>query len=229
MTVDCTTKRVQLLRGPGILPLSWGLTAEAQAPPVFSTICADPPWPFNSPRAVVGNAGRGAQGGRAALIKQASVDDNYATMTVDDICALEMGRQHAENAHLYLWTTNSHLLDGSAARVARAWGFTPKTLITWAKHRKGEPAAPSRKTGYWFRSATEHVVFAVAGSLRLQTKEAQATWFGHERLPHSVKPPVFYENVRTWSPGPYLEMFARTLRSGWWAWGDELPAHGESE
>ena len=212
-----------VIPGPGVLP-PYAPTARVFLPePVFVTICADPPWPYRSPRAVVGNAGRGAQGGRVATVRQVSVDDNYDTMSVGDICDLPLGRQHAENAHLYLWTTNSHLLDGSAARVATAWGFTPKTVITWIKHRKGEPTAPSRKTGYWFRSATEHVVFAVAGKLRLRTRSAEATWFPHERLPHSVKPAVFYDNVRRWSPGPYLEMFARGApRAGWWVWGNEV-------
>jgi N6-adenosine-specific RNA methylase IME4 len=33
------------------------------------------------------------------------------------------------DAHLYLWTINRYVAD--AYDVARAWGFTPSTLLTW--------------------------------------------------------------------------------------------------
>lgn len=40
---------------------------------------------------------------------------------------------------------------------------------------------------------------------------------------HSVKPVEQYEIAERMVPGgPYLEMFARTRRSGWDAWGDQL-------
>ncbi len=36
-----------------------------------------------------------------------------------------------DDAHLYLWTTNTFLEE--AHHVARAWGFTPRTVLTWDK------------------------------------------------------------------------------------------------
>lgn len=130
----------------------------------------------------------------------------------------------ADNAHLYLWTINSFLVE--AHELARAWGFKPKTMLTWVKTRH-DGAGVSMKTGYWFRGATEHVLFAVRGSLRLQTSEAIPTAHLWPRAPHSVKPAAFFDLVEKASPGPYLEMFARSQRLGWDTWGDQALNHVE--
>lgn len=194
----------------------WFLSHQGQ----FTTVMADPPWPYDSPRAVVGNGGRGAQDGKAASIIQASVTDHYSTMSIQDICQLPVALTVRTNAHLYLWTTNSFIVQ--AHEVARRWGFIPKTLITWVKHKKDDPCSPSMKTGYYFRSATEHCLFAVRGSLRLTRTEGVPTWFYHPRLPHSVKPDSFRQLVQQVSPPAYLEMFARKLYQDWEVWGNEV-------
>ena len=186
----------------------------------FVTVVADPPWPYDSPRAVVGNGGRGGEG--AEKIIQASTADHYDAMSVASISALPVAEAAASDAHLYLWTTNSFLVEAHA--VARAWGFIPKTIITWGKIKKDTKTfEPSMKTGYWYRSATEHVLFAVRGKLRLQVAEGLPTLFLHERLPHSVKPEAFQDLVEKASPGPYLEMFARRARPGWSLFGNQAP------
>lgn len=188
----------------------------------FSTIMADPPWPYDSPRAVVGNGGRGSDGGRAAAIVQVDVTAHYPPMPMADICALRVADIAEDSAHLYLWVTNAFLVDGSGGRVALAWGFRPITVITWTKVKKGRPEdepEPSMKTGYYYRGATEHCIFAVRGSLRTQATESTA--FFHPRLRHSEKPAAFYERVERCSPGPYAELFARENRPGWAAWGND--------
>jgi N6-adenosine-specific RNA methylase IME4 len=131
----------------------------------------------------------------------------------------------ADNAHLYLWTTNAFM--DEAYDVARAWGFTPKTIGTWVKTHQGDTSRVSMKTGYYFRGATEHFLFCVRGSLPLQTKEALPTAYLWHRLPHSQKPDAFYDLVEIASPGPYLELFARRNRLGWDTWGDEALQHVE--
>jgi N6-adenosine-specific RNA methylase IME4 len=193
----------------------------------YKTIMADPPWPYNSPRAIVGNGGRGSDGGKAAQIIQADVSDHYDVMTLDRIKALPVAQVADADAHLYLWTTNSFICE--AHDVAQAWDFEPKTIITWGKVRKADRASfePSCKTGYWYRSATEHCLFAVRGKLRLQVSETIPTLFLEERLPHSVKPESFRAMVEKASPGPYLELFARRHAPGWDSWGNECLNHIE--
>jgi N6-adenosine-specific RNA methylase IME4 len=71
------------------------------------------------------------------------------------------------------------------------------------------------KTGYYFRGTTEHFLFCVRGSLRLQTTDGLPTAYLWPRLPHSQKPDAFYDLVEQASPGPYAELFARRARFGW--------------
>ena len=188
----------------------------------FSGILADPPWPYDSPRALVGNGGRGSDDGKAALIIQADVEQHYPTMTLDQIKSLPVPTR--ENCLLFMWTTNPFLADGSAADVVRAWGFIPKTVLTWAKV-KADGKTPSMKTGHWFRSASEHVIFAVRGKVRRpENWPAFPTWKPAPRLPHSVKPSVFHSWLEQACPeGPWLELFARRARPGWSSWGNEIP------
>lgn len=45
------------------------------------------------------------------------------------------------------------------------------------------------------------------------------------RRDHSEKPDLFMDLVEQMSPGPRLEMFARTPRLGWASWGNESLCH----
>jgi N6-adenosine-specific RNA methylase IME4 len=40
---------------------------------------------------------------------------------------------------------------------------------------------------------------------------------------HSKKPDELYDMIEQCSPGPFLELFARSVRQGWTQWGDEFP------
>lgn len=146
-------------------------------------------------------------------------------MSMGDLKELPIEKIVADDAHLYLWTTNTFMVE--AHDLARAWGFKPITIITWSKIKKGRPEEdpePSMKTGYYFRGATEHCLFGVRGSLRLQAERGLPTAFFHHRLPHSVKPDSFYSMIEEASPGPYIELFARRARESWAQWGDQAEA-----
>jgi N6-adenosine-specific RNA methylase IME4 len=79
--------------------------------------------------------------------------------------------------------------------------------------------------GNYFRGQTEHVLFGVKGSQPLKRKDV-GTVFEAYRGPagHSSKPPAFLELVESCSPGPFLEMFSRSSRPGWVAWGENTNA-----
>lgn len=176
----------------------------------YRTIVADPPWPY-------ANAGRGGKGGRVFFENEPKLDGTpslgvatgYPPMSMDELCAVELPVD--DDAHLYLWTTNAFMVE--AHDLARAWGFAPKTICTWVKVQPD--GRPSMKTGYYFRGATEHFLFCVRGSLRLQTAKGLPTAYLWPRVPHSVKPDAFYDLVEQASPGPYAELFARRARFGW--------------
>ena len=171
--------------------------AEAIGTAKFATIVIDPPWDW-------GDEGDQDQLGRSR--------PTYSTMPIDEIVALPVGNLADVDCHLYLWITNRSLPKGFA--LLDAWGFRYVTCLTWVK--------PSFGLGNYFRGQTEHVLFGVKGSQPLNRKDA-GTCFSAPRGPggHSSKPVEFYSLVESCSPGPYLEMFARSGRDGWTSWGAE--------
>lgn len=181
----------------------------------YATVVADPPWPYDTRDAITRTI---KTDGSTAL---GVGDTGYSFMDMAALKNLPVRVHAAKNAHLYLWTTNAFMRE--AHYLAEAWGFIPKTIITWVKIK--DDGTPSMKTGYYFRGATEHVLFAVRGSLRLTNVErGEPTAILSKRLPHSVKPPEFFSIVERSSPGPRLEMFARLPRAGWDCFGDGVSA-----
>jgi len=181
----------------------------------YAAIMADPCWPYAKPMAIVGNGGRGKS--NIENIIQVNVEAHYNTMSVDDIKNLPVQSLAEKNSLLFLWTTNAFMAE--AYEVAKAWNFIPKTILTYGKIK--EDGTPSMKSGWWFRGATEHIVFATRGKPK-RKNIAMPTLYLHPRTAHSVKPDVFYELVEKVSDGPYLELFARRKRPGWHAWGNEI-------
>lgn len=164
----------------------------------FSTIAIDPPWDW-------GDEGDVDQLGRAK--------PTYGTMSIEQLLDLPIGQYADEHCHLYLWITNRSLPKGF--RLLETWGFRYVTCITWVK--------PSFGMGNYFRGQTEHLLFGVRGSQMLKRKDV-GTVFHAPRGPkgHSSKPVEVYPLIESCSPGPYLELFARSQRPDWTSWGAEL-------
>jgi N6-adenosine-specific RNA methylase IME4 len=180
----------------------------------YATIVADPPWPQKGAGPLVGREGFGGATG-------ASKPMPYKTMTIADIAAMDIKAIAADNAHLYLWTTNQFLKD--AFDVMCAWGFKYSTTLVWAKAPMGGGL------GGCYGIATEYILFGRRGTLPALGRVGRNhfNWkrpYDERGKPmHSVKPPEFFDMVETISPAPRLELFARRSRPGWSAWGDEAP------
>lgn len=179
----------------------------------YSTVVIDPPWPQRGAGALRGREGWTDSTG-------ASKPMPYATMTVAEIAAMPIGEVAADDAHLYLWTTNRFLPDAYA--LAAGWGFKPSTMLVWAKNPMGGGL------GGAYGLATEYLLFARRGSLAT-TGRVGRNWFNWKRPydergkpRHSAKPAEVFELIESVSPGPYLEVFARDNRLGWDAWGDQV-------
>jgi N6-adenosine-specific RNA methylase IME4 len=134
-------------------------------------------------------------------------------MTVEEIAALPVSSVAGSDAHLYLWTINAYV--EAAYAVARALGFRPSTLLTWAKAPMG------LGLGGTFSNSTEFCLFARRGSLKAMCR-VDRNWWGWKRGRHSVKPSDFQDLIETVTPGPRLELFARRVRPGWTVWGNEV-------
>jgi N6-adenosine-specific RNA methylase IME4 len=159
----------------------------------FGTIYADPPWHYANA------ASRGA------------AENHYRTMTIDAIAGLPIAKLAADQAHLHLWTTNAFLFE--AQQVIEAWGFTYKSCLIWIKPQLGN--------GNYWRVSHEFLLLGVRGNLTF-TDKTQQSWLCAERSRHSAKPKMFRKLIEQVSPGPRLELFARTLSDGWTTWGDQI-------
>lgn len=159
----------------------------------FGTVYADPPWRYEN------RASRGA------------AEDHYPTMSVDEIAALPVGPLAAADSHLHLWTTNAFLAD--AMRVMAAWGFAFKSVFVWAKPQLG--------MGNYWRVSHEFLLLGTRGRGRFRDR-GQPSWRMFGRARHSAKPAAVRRLIERVSPGPYLELFARTPARGWVAWGNEI-------
>lgn len=171
----------------------------------YATILADPPWRFTNRHV------RGAP--------ESHRGTTYETMHLDDVKALPVAAHAAPNAHLYLWCPNSLLPDG--LDVITAWGFTYKTQLAWVKTR-ADGAVHGGGLGWYFRSATEALLFAIRGHSRtLPPARATTNVITARTRGHSVKPDEQYDLIGACSPGPRLELFARRPWPGWDAYGDQ--------
>ena len=175
------------LNKPSCAPVRYGRASahtEVTETTEFTTIVVDPPWESTE----------------------------VPTVSLDELRELTIPA--ADNAHLYLWLTDSFA--PYAYRIVRDWGFTDRTVLTWFKPK------PSGSFDY-FRLRTERILFAVKGTLTLPSSRPRADdWFEAPIPRHGGgRPKRFYEVVEQASPGPYLEIFGRLPRKDWVTrWGD---------
>ena len=162
----------------------------------FSVVVVDPPWLYEKNREE-----DDTQRGQTP----------YPPMSEAEIAALKIPA--GPDCILWLWVTNAHLVTGEASRILAAWGFTPKTMLTWVKQKMG--------VGDWLRGQTEHCILAVKGH-PVMAPPIPPTVLYADVGEHSRKPDAFYELVDTNCPGAKIELFARVARFGWAQSGAEL-------
>jgi N6-adenosine-specific RNA methylase IME4 len=160
----------------------------------FGSIYADPPWLYDN------------QGTRA------STGNHYGGMTVDEICALPVRELAADNAHLHLWTTNAFLFD--CPRIFDAWGFEFRSSFVWVKSEFG--------IGNYWRNSHEILLTAIRGDAKRFNDHSLKSWLECSRGAHSAKPEQVRHFIERASPGPYLEMFGRSISPGWVVWGNQI-------
>ncbi len=176
----------------------------------FATVLADPPWQFQN-----------RTGKMAPEHKRLS---RYPTMTLQEIKDLPVEAIVKDAAHLYLWVPNALLADG--LQVMTHWGFTYKTNLIWYKIRKD--GGPDRRgVGFYFRNVTEMILFGVRGKnvRTLQPGRRQENIMSTQKREHSRKPDEQYDLIEACSPGPFIELFARGPRKGWFVWGNQAEAY----
>lgn len=167
---------------------------------VYPVVLADPPW---APKDSLPGPSRGAA-------------RHYPVIATSDLCRLEIPKL-APNAVLFLWRLASMPVD--ALEVARAWGFVPKTEIVWVKTTKNGKLHFGM--GRQVRASHETCIVATRGKMRPLSRSVRSVFFAPVGA-HSVKPDAFYQIIESMYGGPYVELFARRVRTGWDSVGLDL-------
>lgn len=185
--------------------------SDALPPGPFGCVVADPAWTFAT-RSRKGLDGR---------------PQHYARMTLAQIKALPVASVAAPDCHLFLWTTGPHMRQ--AFDVMDAWGFKFSTMaFTWVKLNPREAAALFMTDasffmgqGYTTRKNSEWVLLGRRGKPQRHARNVRELIIA-QRREHSRKPDQFFERVERYvGDVPKLELFSRTDRPGWEAWGDQ--------
>jgi N6-adenosine-specific RNA methylase IME4 len=170
----------------------------------FGTIVADPAWSFND------------KGSR--LSPDWKKKHKYKTIPAHLLPQLPVKEIAREKAHLYLWTTDTHIRE--ALKLMRMWGFEFKQFLVWEKYTKhGKRHFGS---GHYYRHDMELVLFGTRGGAKVKNHSTRASFKGVVRG-HSQKPEELQDLVEKMSHGPRVELFARRHREGWTCWGNQLP------
>lgn len=168
----------------------------------YKTILMDPPWQERGG----GKIKRGA-------------DRHYALVPTvqlpDVIVGSGLFRPDTDGCSLWVWATANFLTD--ALWLMEKLGADYVTNVVWVK--EGAPGLGQR-----FRMMHEHLLYGRIGKVPVPVPE--------NRLPsviiaprgkHSQKPEDSFTVIeRHDPPGHRLEMFSRTPRPGWDAWGNEI-------
>ena len=162
----------------------------------FSTIYADPPWPYENQTTAL------------------ATGNHYDTMSIEELCALPVASLAAPDAHLHLWVTSAFLV-GPPERIFAAWGFVYSgSSFVLVKRRMG--------LGNYWRISHELLLTGVRGNAPRFRDNSLRSWLEVERTGQSVKPEGVRSLIERATPGPYLELFGRRNVKHWTVWGNEV-------
>ncbi len=173
----------------------------------FGLIAADAPMRFNA-----GKSNR-------------SFENHYRTMPLADIKAMPIYELAAENCALLLWTSPPFLKQ--SLEIMAAWKFRFVSIgFTWLKlqrrhaHQVFLDKDVFISMGHTTRKSSEICLLGKRGRPPRLNKNVGEVILAARRE-HSRKPEQFFQRCEHLYPGPYLELFSRTNREGWTAFGDE--------
>jgi N6-adenosine-specific RNA methylase IME4 len=171
--------------------------APLQVTRTYPVIYADPPWRYEHYRS-----------------DNRQIENHYPTLDLEQICLLPVSEIAAPDAVLFLWTTSPKLAE--SMQVIEAWGFVYRTCMVWDKERIG--------MGYYARQQHELLLIATRGELPVPEPANRPNSVVRIRRDpeHSVKPQEFYHIIECMYPEyDKIELFARNVRAGWAAWGNQ--------
>ncbi len=175
----------------------------------YDILLCDPPWLYGS---------KGARSGKFGEL-------DYSSMTIGDLCNLDVKSIANKNCALHMWVTGSFIQD--AMTVGMAWGFKFIRIDkVWIKQKKS--GKPHAVCGPWGMSDCEFILLFVRGSMCSKQKGKRNQYVATPEVytgKHSEKPTRFRDQInnRYQNGLEKLEMFARYSVDGWDVFGNEAP------
>jgi len=192
----------------------------------YKTVVIDPPWPVVTTTKSIKNKRHNTLKPNPLSVMP------FSTMTLDEIRQFPINDFADDESLLFLWVINSKCEDTPIIKFGfdlfDKWGFTYHQIITIEK-RTGVPLRSP------FLPMTEHCLVGYRGnfhSLTMNQYNKMRTIIKHNHVglghvaPHSQKPPLFYQLLRSWTPEPRIDIFARNAHDGFDGWGDEYVGEG---
>ncbi|MBK6869788.1 MAG: hypothetical protein IPG98_18440 [Burkholderiales bacterium] len=182
-----------------IVAISTGNAPVGEIAERYPVIYLDPPWRYEH-----------------AESEARAIENQYPTMSLDEIKAMDMTRVAFDDCVMFMWATSPKLAE--AFEVLDAWGFSYRTCAVWDKQKIG--------MGYYFRQQHELLLVAVKGQPPTPAPaDRPSSVLSYPRGQHSSKPHEVYEVIEAMYPTlQKLEMFCRTPRAGWGVWGNQSKA-----
>ena len=166
---------------------------------IYQVIYADPPWKYND---------------QQNTEKLGGAEKHYPTMSIEDLCELNIGEIADKNSILFLWTTSPLLED--TFLVINAWGFNYKSSFVWDKVK--------HNMGHYNSVRHEFLLICTRGSYTPQNIKLFDSVQSIEKTnKHSEKPEEFREIINTLYPySNKIELFGRKKVDGWDVWGNQV-------
>jgi len=163
----------------------------------YPVIYADPPWRYEHSKT-----------------DNRKIENQYPTMSLDELYALPVSKLATDDAVLLLWATSPKLEE--AMWVISAWDFVYRTNMVWIKDKIG--------MGYYARQQHELLLIATRGSLPVpEPANRHSSIIEGPRVEHSKKPVGVYDIIEGMYPEySKIELFGRQQRAGWVMWGNEV-------
>lgn len=169
----------------------------------YDLIYADPAWSYDR------------------KVGQGIADEQYNTMSLEEIKKLPIKDLSKDKAVLFLWVTFPMLKEG--LEVIEAWGFEYKTLgFNWIKLNNN--GSVFFGIGHYTKSNSELCLIATKGGGLPIKDNTISQIVMSKRQEHSKKPHEIYKKIELlYGEVSRIELFARHKRQGWDTWGNQVP------
>lgn len=189
----------------------------------YSIILADPPWFYNNRKTGGERNDKTKFGGGAQkhyqLLKAHEIIDPAITLDVKSL--------KADPSILFLWVTGPMLYDSTGKghcveTVINGWGFEYATIAAVWNKTTQDGSAYNYGPGYYTASNTELLLVCTSGGAIEPAEKMLPSIINAPVREHSRKPDEAYKLIERMYPNhSKIELFARTQRPGWDAWGNQ--------